>query len=53
MQSMHALHHGREIHCVQLLRAPAPDQVTAVITGGEDSTLRSFLFHDGGFTHMV
>ncbi len=45
MQSLHALHHGREIQCVQLLQAPQPHQATAVITGGEDSTLRSFVFH--------
>ena len=43
MQSLHALHHGREIQCLQLLQAPAPHQATAVITGGEDSTLRSFV----------
>lgn len=53
VQSMHTLHHGREIHCVQLLQAPAPHQAAAVITGGEDSTLRSFLFHDGGVAGMV
>lgn len=45
VRSMHALHHGREIQCVQLLQAPEPHQATAVITGGEDSTLRSFVFH--------
>ena len=53
VQSMHALHHGREIHCVQLLPAPAPHRAIAVITGGEDSTLRSFLFHDGNAAEMV
>ena len=53
VHSMHAAHHGREIHCLQLLQAPAPHQAIAVITGGEDSTLRSFLFHDGGVSGMV
>ena len=45
MRSLHALHHGREIQCVQLLQAPWPHQAIAVITGGEDSTLRNFVFH--------
>ena len=53
MQSVHALHHGREIQCVQLLQAPEPHQGTAVITGGEDSTLRSFLLRPNGTGHMV
>ena len=50
---MHALHHGREIHCVQLLQAPGVHQAVCVVTGGEDCTLRSFLFHPSGATGMV
>ena len=53
MQSMHAMHHGREIQCVQLLQAPEPHQATAVVTGGEDSTLRSFVLQPKGTGHVV
>lgn len=53
VQSMHALHHGREIQCLTLLRAPAPHQAIAVITGGEEGALRSFLYHGSCSTGAV
>ena len=38
---------------MQLLQAPQPQQAIAVITGGEDSTLRSFVLHPGSTGQKV
>lgn len=38
------LHHGRELQCVVLMSAPHDQALMAVITGGDDGTVRRLLY---------
>ena len=44
VRSLHLLHHGREIQCVALMRAPEGQIPLAVITGGEDGIINRLLY---------
>lgn len=42
--SLHMLHHGRELQSVVLMPAPDDQPLMAVITGGDDGTVRRLLY---------
>ncbi|BDA49006.1 probable WD repeat-containing protein 6 at N-terminal half [Coccomyxa sp. Obi] len=44
VRSLHMLHHGRELQCVVLMPAPDDQPLMAVITGGDDGTVRRLLY---------